>query len=66
MIDPLHGQRNAPNPRSRLSVLVDVATAAVDDAQAAGMHALATELHAIRTRAAELAIALWRCEGRER
>src|SRR5215467_2003985 len=65
MIAHPHSRRNAPNPRGRLSNLVDTATAAADDAQAAGMHVLATELHQIRMRAAELAMHLWRCEGRE-
>lgn len=61
-----HARRNAPNPSSRLSVLVDVAQAAVDDARAGGLHGIADELDAIRARVATLAHRRWREEGRDR
>jgi hypothetical protein len=54
---------NAPNVGSRLSVLVDVAQAAIDDARAAGLHGIADELDTLRAPIATLALRLWRAEG---
>jgi hypothetical protein len=65
MISSPHTGRNAPNPRSRLSVLVDVATAAAEDARASGLHSVADQVDALRARAAEIALGLWRYESRE-
>lgn len=45
-------RRNAPNVTSTLSVFVDIAQAAVDDARAARLHGIAT-----------LAFRLWRGDG---
>jgi len=56
-------RRNAPNVTSTLSILVDVAQAAVDDARAAGLSGVADELDTIRARVATLALRLWRAEG---
>lgn len=56
-------RRNAPNPSSKLSALVDVAQAAVDDARAVGLHGVADELDTVRARVADIAIRLWRGQG---
>ncbi len=56
-------RRNAPNVNNRLSILVDVAQAAVDDARAAGLYGIADELDALRARIATLAIRRWWTEG---
>lgn len=58
--------RNAPNVTNRLSILVDVTQAAVDDARAAGLHGVGDELDSIRARVATLALRLWRAEGGNR
>ncbi len=65
---PTHTEtrRNAPNVNSTLSILVDVAQAAVDDARVAGLYPLADELDSIRARAATIALRLWRDGGRGR
>ncbi len=54
---------NAPNVTSTLSILVDVAQAAVDDARAAGLYGVADELDCIRARVATIALRLWRGDG---
>lgn len=59
-------RRNAPNVTSRLSVLVDVAQAAVDEAEAAELYGIADELDCIRARVAGIALRLWRAEGGNR
>jgi len=57
------GGRNAPNVNNRLSIVVDVAQAAIDDARAAGLHGIADELDTVRARVATLALRLWRVQG---
>jgi len=56
-------RRNAPNVNNRLSILVDVTQAAVDDARATGLHGVADELDTLRARVATLAFRLWRVQG---
>lgn len=59
-------RRNAPTVNSRISVVVDVTQAAVDDARAAGLYGVADELDRARRIVAEVAINFWRSEGGER
>ncbi len=63
---PPEAWRNAPNVTSTLSILVDVAPVAVDDARAAGLSGVADELDTVRARVATPAFGLWRAEGDER
>lgn len=59
-------QRNAPNITSALSIFVDMAQAAVNDARAAGLYGVADELDCIRARVAGIALRLWRVQGGNR
>ncbi len=59
------GQRNAPGVNTRLSQCVDVLSAAVEEARAAGLHRIADELVTARDRVATLALDLWKREGCE-
>jgi len=56
-------RRNAPNVKSTLSMLVDVAQDAVDDARAAGLYGIADELDSVRARVASIALRLRRGDG---
>lgn len=56
-------QRNAPGVNTRLSQCVDLMSAAVEEARAAGLHRIADELVTARDRVAALALDLWRGEG---
>ncbi len=56
-------RRNAPNVTSTLSILVDVAQAAIDDARAAGLSSVADELDSVRARVASIALRMWRGNG---